>query len=88
MAVIFVSHSSTDDAHATALERWLSTHGFTDFFIDHATIAGGEKWREALHASANSCRVAICLVGKTGWLRPSASANSWMPGTWVGASYR
>ena len=46
MAVLFVSHASKDDAHATALETWLRANGFSDLFVDHASIAGGEHWRD------------------------------------------
>jgi hypothetical protein len=35
MPVLFISHSSKDDAHANALAAWLRANGFTDFFIDH-----------------------------------------------------
>lgn len=62
MAVLFISHSSMDDAHAKALEAWLKANGFTDFFIDHETNAGGDKWLDALKTSAQYCRVVICLV--------------------------
>ena len=62
MAVLFVSHSSKDDTHASSLEAWLRNNGFTDIFVDHGSIAGGDKWRDTLKASANSCRVIICLV--------------------------
>ena len=51
MPVLFVSHSSMDDAAAGALETWLHANGFTDIFVDHHSIAGGEKWPEALRAS-------------------------------------
>ena len=67
MPVLFVSHSSKDDAHIDALANWLRANGFTDFFIDHQKIAGGENWPEALRASAGSCRVVVCLVTPT-WL--------------------
>jgi formylglycine-generating enzyme required for sulfatase activity len=67
MAVLFVSHSSKDDAMATALEAWLRANGFTDIFVDHQSLAGGAKWREELRASAGACRVVICLVTEN-WL--------------------
>jgi hypothetical protein len=70
MPVLFVSHSSKDDARADALATWLRANGFTDFFIDHQQIAGGDKWPEALRASAGSCRVVICLVTPN-WLASS-----------------
>jgi hypothetical protein len=62
MPVLFISHSSKDDANANGLATWLCANGFTDLFIDHQQIAGGDKWPEALRASAGSCRVVICLV--------------------------
>jgi formylglycine-generating enzyme required for sulfatase activity len=62
MAVLFVSHSSQDDEVATALEAWLRANGFTDIFVDHHSLAGGDKWREELRKSAGACRVVVCLV--------------------------
>jgi TIR domain len=62
MTVLFISHSSKDDAHANVLATWLRANGFADYFIDHQQIAGGDKWPEALRASAGSCRVVICIV--------------------------
>ncbi|MGH6936239.1 MAG: TIR domain-containing protein, partial [Methylocella sp.] len=67
MAVLFVSHSSKDDANAASLEVWLNASGFTDIFVDHHSIAGGDKWRETLRASAGACRVVLCLVTQS-WL--------------------
>jgi hypothetical protein len=67
MAVLFVSHSSKDDQAANALERWLHANGFTDVFVDHQSLAGGDKWRDELRASAAACRVVICLVSEN-WL--------------------
>jgi formylglycine-generating enzyme required for sulfatase activity len=62
MPVLFISHSSKDDVHVNVLATWLRANGFTDFFIDHQQITGGDKWPEALRASAGSCRVVICFV--------------------------
>src|SRR5271166_4872699 len=67
MAVLFVSHSSKDDAAAAALEAWLRANGFTDIFVDHLSIAGGDGWRQALQAAAGTCRVVLCLVTEN-WL--------------------
>jgi hypothetical protein len=67
MAVLFVSHSSKDDAAATSIEAWLHANGFTDLFIDHHSIAGGDAWGEALQAAAGTCRVVLCLVTEN-WL--------------------
>jgi len=66
MAVLFVSHSSKDDPAASALEAWLQANGFTDLYVDHHGIPG-ERWREALRASASACRVVLCMVS-VNWL--------------------
>jgi hypothetical protein len=81
MAVLSISHSTRDDALATGLVAWLKANGFNDIFIDHESIAGGEKWRDALRASASSCRVVIPLVTPN-WL---ASAECF--GEFVAAWY-
>jgi hypothetical protein len=62
MPVLFISHSSKDDAAAIALETWLRARGFTDLFIDHRSILGGEKRAQALRDAAGACRIVICLV--------------------------
>jgi hypothetical protein len=62
MAVLFISHSSKDDAVARALEAWLRAEGFTDIFIDHTSIVVGEKWAQALREASGTCRVVACLV--------------------------
>ena len=67
MAVLFVSHSSKDDVAASALEAWLRANGFTDIFVDHHSIAGGDAWGQALQAAAGTCRVVLCLVTEN-WL--------------------
>jgi formylglycine-generating enzyme required for sulfatase activity len=67
VAVLFVSHSSKDDPAANTLEAWLHANGFTDVFVDHSRIAGGDSWRRALQAAVGACRVVLCLVTE-GWL--------------------
>jgi formylglycine-generating enzyme required for sulfatase activity len=67
MAVLFLSHSSKDDVAANAIETWLHDHGFTDLFVDHSAIGGGEKWARALREASGACRVVICLVTEN-WL--------------------
>src|SRR5215831_10043042 len=67
MAVLFISHASEDDSNASALADWLRAYGFGDIFVDHESIKGGDKWREALRASAGSCRVVLCLMTEN-WL--------------------
>ena len=67
MPALFVSHASKDDAAASALEAWLLANGFTDIFVDHHSIAGGDRCRDELRASAGACRVVVCLVTQS-WL--------------------
>jgi hypothetical protein len=74
MAVLFVSHSSKDDAAASALEAWLRANGFTDTFVDHQKLVGGAKWREELRASAGACRVVVCLITQN-WLASNECFN-------------
>ena len=83
MAVLFVSHSSKDDAAASALEAWLIDKGFTDIFVDHHTIAGGDKWREELRASAAACRVVIALVTEN-WLASDECFGEFMAAVYLG----
>jgi formylglycine-generating enzyme required for sulfatase activity len=67
MPVVFISHASKDDLTARGLEAWLRGNGFTDIFVDHTSIAGGEKWAQALRDASGACRVVICLVTER-WL--------------------
>jgi TIR domain len=83
MPVLFISHSSKDDARVDALADWLRANGFNDLFIDHQSIAGGEKWPEALRASAGSCRVVMCLVTPN-WLISSDCFNEFGAAWYMG----
>jgi hypothetical protein len=59
------------------------SHAFTDFFIDHQKIAGGDKWPEALRASAGSCRVVVCLVTPN-WLASPECFNEFGAAWYMG----
>ena len=83
MPVLFISHSSKDDAQTATLERWLVANGFTDIFVDHENIAGGDKWREKLRESAHACRVVVCLVSDN-WLGSSECFNEFMAAWYMG----
>jgi formylglycine-generating enzyme required for sulfatase activity len=83
MAVLFVSHSSKDDAAATALEEWLHVNGFTDIFVDHHSLAGGAKWREELRKSAGACRVVVCLITEN-WLASHECFNEFRAAWYMG----
>src|SRR5262245_10104046 len=83
MAVLFVSHSNKDNAQATELGEWLRRNGFTDVFIDHHSIAGGAKWRDALRSAAGTCRVVICLVSES-WLSSAECFGEFMAAWYMG----
>jgi formylglycine-generating enzyme required for sulfatase activity len=83
VAVLFVSHASVDDRHASALEAWLAANGFSDVFVDHHSIAPGEKWRESLRASAGACRVVVCLV-TVSWLASHECFNEFRAAWYMG----
>jgi len=82
MPILFLSHSSKDDAAAVALEAWLVKNGFTDIFVDHQ-IAGGDKWRDELRASAAACRVVVCLVSAS-WLKSDECFGEFMAAVYLG----
>ncbi len=90
MATIFISHSSKDDALASDLETWLRANGFSDLFVDHSTIRPGERWADALRASASTCRVVACLVTER-WLAsvecPSEFRVAWYMGKRIAPLY-
>jgi hypothetical protein len=83
MALLFVSHSSKDDTAVTALESWLRVRGFTDLFIDHSSIVGGEKWAQALRDASGACRVIICLVTEN-WLASDECFAEFKAGWYMG----
>lgn len=83
MPVLFVSHSSKDDAAAGALETWLHVNGFTEVFVDHHSIAGGENWSDVLRASAGACRLVVCLISEN-WLRSNDCFNEFLAAWYMG----
>ena len=83
MATVFVSHSSKDDKLASQLEDWMKTNGFSDLFIDHSNIRGGDKWADALREAAGACKLVVLLVTPN-WLAstecPSEFKAAWYMG--------
>jgi WD40 repeat protein len=80
MGTIFLSHSSRDDAAASALRGWLEAEGHQAIFLDHDAadgIVGGTSWEERLYTELRRCRALIALVGED-WLNSpwcAAEAN-------------
>ena len=65
MSRIFLSHSSENNAEATALRDWLVGHGWDDLFLDLDSERGlkaGERWQAALKKAAERCELVIFLV--------------------------
>ncbi|HEX8167175.1 MAG TPA: TIR domain-containing protein [Beijerinckiaceae bacterium] len=83
MAAVFISHSSKDRQVTAAVEAWLTTNGFDDFFIDYSKIRGGDKWSEALREEAGSCRVVLCLVTRN-WLSSDECYGEFMAAFYQG----
>jgi hypothetical protein len=83
MAIIFISHSSKDDDLANALASWLRNNGFSDLFIDHSDIGGGDNWRRALEKSSGSCRVVLFLVSEH-WLASTECYSEFRAASYMG----
>lgn len=70
MSLIFISHSSKDNAQAIALKNWLIDNGWDDLFLDldpHLGITGGENWKNALIQASNCCDAVILMISDD-WL--------------------
>ncbi|CAN7386578.1 toll/interleukin-1 receptor domain-containing protein [Rhizobium leguminosarum] len=67
MATVFFSHASVDDRLADQIDSWLIAAGFTDIFLDHSKIRGGDKWSMEIQRASVTCKIVICLV-TSGWL--------------------
>lgn len=79
MSRIFISHSSKGNRQAIALHQWLigaNSQLDGEIFLDlhgQTGIAAGEKWKDALGASADRCEAVICLLSPN-W---EASPECW-----------
>jgi hypothetical protein len=83
MPTLFLSHASLDDALAKDLETWFCNNGFTDLFVDHSSIAGGDKWQQKLRDSAGACRVVVFLV-TADWLASDQCHGEFMAAWYMG----
>jgi hypothetical protein len=83
MPTIFFSHSSRDDAMASAVVDWLRARGFDDIFVDYDSIRAGDKWTETLRRASGSCRVVLCLVTPD-WLASSECFGEFTAGWYAG----
>ena len=64
MPRLFISHSSKDNIHALAVQRWLVENGWSaeDVFIDLHDMRAGEKWRETLVKANVACEALLYLA--------------------------
>ncbi len=80
MSLIFISHSSKDNAQAVALKNWLVDKGWDDLFLDldpHHGISAGERWKQALIKAAGYCDAVILLI-----------SNHWLESDYCMEEYR
>jgi hypothetical protein len=61
---LFISHTSKDNIHALAFQRWLELKGWSrdDVFIDLHDMQAGEKWRETLVKANVACETLLFLA--------------------------
>jgi formylglycine-generating enzyme required for sulfatase activity len=61
---LFISHSSKDNIHALAFQRWLELKGWSrdDVFIDLHDMEAGEKWQETLVKANVACEALLFLA--------------------------
>jgi hypothetical protein len=67
---LFISHASSDNAAAIAVNDWLAENGWEDVFLDldpQRGLAPGEKWERALVEAADRCEAFIFLLSRA-WL--------------------
>lgn len=63
-SVIFISHSSKDNAEAEKIRDWLLSEGWapTQIYLDLDRLNAGMRWRQALNEAGSACdAVIVCL---------------------------
>jgi hypothetical protein len=74
LARIVLSHSSRDNASASALKAWLDGQGFAAAFLDFDTTCGippGAHWKRTLYRALQLCQALVILQ------TPHWSASRW-----------
>lgn len=70
MSLLFLSHSSRNNAETIALRDWLVEQGWDNLFVDldpERGIVAGERWESALHQAADRCDAVLFLISQA-WL--------------------
>ena len=64
MGLIFISHSSRDNAEAVAMGDWLAKQGWGEVFLDlePSALAPGQRWREELRKAGERCSAVVVLI--------------------------
>jgi formylglycine-generating enzyme required for sulfatase activity len=60
-----LSHSSTNDAEAIAVQDWLVKQGWNEVFLDldpERGLKAGQRWQDELKKAAERCEVVIFLI--------------------------
>jgi len=70
MGVVFISHSSRDNAQAIQMRDWLRLNGWRDTFLDldpAQGLAPGQRWQEELKKAGERCSAVVVLISPA-WL--------------------
>ena len=70
VGVLFISHSSRNNAEAQDVHAWLKANGYAEVFLDldpHAGLAPGERWQSELKKAGEQCAAVVVLVSPE-WL--------------------
>lgn len=77
MTAIFISHRSSDNAEAAALQRWLADQGHERLFLDFDPADGipaGVDWEQRLYQELRRCQ-ALLIVLTPAWLASKWCSN-------------
>ena len=65
---LFLSHSSSNNASALALELWLKENGWGDsYYLDVSETRGlvaGDRWQDALKKASHRCEAVVFLISQ------------------------
>ena len=74
MGVIFISHSSKNNAQAVRVRDWLREQGWNETFLDldpEHGLAPGQRWQDELKRAGERCSAVVVLVS------PEWAASKW-----------
>jgi WD40 repeat protein len=74
LGILFISHSSKDNAQAITVRNWLKDRGWSDVFLDldpERGVAAGQRWQEELKKAGERCAGVLILIS------PNWIASRW-----------